>query len=471
MAKLRRLGRGLTAAGQSLGDMITRQEARDREERLRQAALALERLQHQNTMERVQAQEREQLRRQLLSHPEQAERMQAQGGAPPGIDPTRYGRSEPERVRPLLEGVEGAKTPGEVPSAPSLLGRARTEGLDTSSFPIPNPMTGAVAGQAASRPPIQELMRARQEKEASSKRAVEEKMRADVKHFLPGGAQGRELPGGETLIEELDPTAKGKATTQEALAGELSTVYKVAEAQAANMVERLTRGEKVKTAGQTAAATAEGRIGVELNPMNVAREAGRAGLIASAQERAKAQAPGAEGARTTQGERDAGAMFVALVNGHGRALEQEKKGAYIMPGLTTTLTSPIAGAIAGGMYPPAAVQYGTTALDFINTYTRLMSGVAARPDEIDRYTSSLFKQPSDTPKSAAAKQSARAVFMAAGQIKVQNGGFAAGRALGRAVEMGAMTPEVLASIKYEPEIIRGLMSVIDLPPEVLARIR
>jgi hypothetical protein len=123
------------------------------------------------------------------------------------------------------------------------------------------------------------------------------------------------------------------------------------------------------------------------------------------------------------------------------------------------------------MYPSDAIQYGTTALDFINTYTRLMSGVAARPDEIDRYTSSLFRQPSDTPKSAAAKQAARAVFMAAGQIKVQNSGYAAGRALGRAVETGAMTPDMLASIRYEPEILRGIMSIIDLPPEVLARIR
>ena len=471
MAKLRALARGFGAAGRSLGDIIARQEALAKEERARKAAIALEQLQQQGMMDRQRAQEQSALQRQILGNPQQAERLQSQGVSLPGLDVSKYGRSPAERISPLAEEVEKAQTPEAVPSAPGLLGRAQQEGLDTSSMPIPIPFAGV--GQAAARPDIRELMRARQEKEGRTKAAVEAKMRGE-EHIIPGTSQkGKVTPGGETLFTELSPTQKGQAETDQALSGKLSKVYAVAQGQAQNMVERLTRADKVATAGATSAAEAAGRLGEEFSLTNMAHKAQLAGMVSAAQTAGEAGAGGAGtgGAKPTQGERDAGAMFVALVNGHAKALEQEKKGAVIMPGLTTTLTSPIVGAVAGGMYPPGAVQYGSTALDFINTYTRLMSGVAARPDEIDRYTSSLFRQPSDTAKSAAQKQAARAVFMAAGQIKVQNSGYAAGRALGRAVEAGNMTPEMLAAIKYEPEILRGIMSVIDLPPELLSRMR
>lgn len=266
------------------------------------------------------------------------------------------------------------------------------------------------------------------------------------------------------LQQEPTPEQAGQIQLQTALAGPLSREYSVAEANAKNMVEVLTREERAQSAADISAATAGGQFDAIHDPGRMDTEVEFQRRLAEARH----QATGG-GTQTTEGERRAAMNLVPLLNSHSKALALEKgdtlrggEGARISPMMINAASSPAFDWATSWMFSENERNYMQAAIDYANTYGYIRSGVTVRSDEFPRYLSNLFALSQDTPAIVQQKQQARDVFNASMQISMGRSKFEGGAALGQAIKMGIINPEIINTITMDPEFQRGVMSKIQI---------
>ena len=263
----------------------------------------------------------------------------------------------------------------------------------------------------------------------------------------------------DTLTAGLNagiPEQKGEAFRREEISGKLSPQVALAKADVDNMVERLTRTEKVRTAGAVSGAQRSASLAAENDPTAVAGSANRAGQIASAE--AAARAPYVP---KTEGETRAAGSIVQLVGAHAKLTDMENRGMrypIAKEGLTTIplIGSTIGTMAAKGLEGPAEEAVAQAANFFIDLFGYVRSGVTVRPDERSNFARSLTWLPGESNVTRMQKQQSRQAFIAAAQIQAQRGAREAGKALGQAIQDGILQPDVVQMLQFtNPEMIRG----------------
>lgn len=225
--------------------------------------------------------------------------MESVGGLPIGL----FAPSERERTGEMLEQIGKAddlaalRTDQETIAGLKSRGINTTPGIEKTYTPGQGGSLTAAHFNPTSVGPTGDVLRA-----LSSRREqlTANQPTTQVNSYDPqtGASQTRFVPQNQLsglgpVQTSPTPEQKGEDWLEEQQAGPLSP----GAIAGANRVEAGTRAEKVRTAGSLAAASARGRLDVELNPAIVAREVEKVKQIAIAEAAAKRDAEGAQDAQ------------------------------------------------------------------------------------------------------------------------------------------------------------------------------
>lgn len=363
-------------------------------------------------------------------------------------------------------GIEGAKNPTELPSGiQGITDMLRASGGDVSPTLRQTPMEGgpntlpSTQFAPGQRPEIEQLDKLRQTREdqlvkhgpVTQMPFYSEKDNRMHNQFVPQS----QAPAYGALPQGPTPEQAGANTLAEKQAGELSPAMTQAQADAKNMLSRLTRPSlQADAQAQSFGSTFGQQSAWHQDPFTEQRieEARR---IAEAQNRANPMG--------TEGERNAAAAVLPLITADAKMREFEQAGTYIRPGAMTSITSPIIGAVAGAMnyFSPEDQQYATAALDYVNNIGKIMSGVQVRPDERDSFLAVMAVGPQDkTYEQKEQKRQARAAFNASAQSKLGRSADEAGRALGMAIAGGIIPQAILPTLEFTDDVFRTSMEAV-----------
>ncbi len=410
----------------------------------------------------------------LLSNPDAAERLSLQGGSLPGISNlASFGRSPREKVRPRIEDLLKAKTPGDVPSPTALVNQMGAEGVRDEAFQGPFP-TMNIPGvgrreQVAlplraqnERTPIEELLRAR---EATEGRLLgEERVKnAAIPRIQPDLSTGFQTREGDMVQTTLNPTQEGEKTRLAAASGTQHPAYVEAEKRIKIEMERALGPVMASRAGQVTTAQGMSQMGVDKMRQML-------GLDRDPNLPPPGQA--ARGDQSTQAERTAAGYMPTLAKAEGDAALAEDEGAFLPVLADVTATSPMMRSAVEtatgpfGAVSPKSRQYHDAAIEYVNTVGKIFSGVTVRQDEFPRFLYTYFRGTTDTDQQLTQKRQARAALGAAVAIAAGRSAREGGEALGRSIVAGKMSANILRTLNItDPEFLAGLSSIVGPIPQ------
>lgn len=393
-----------------------------------------------------------------------------------GMDLSVFEPAPSTRAQGVMEDIGSMKSPADL-TPMGVIGRLEGAGLDSTPgvqrIQAQTPEGGLPSSNfMPSQPPIfDRALGALKEKQGALEAEDRAKNLTKVESFDPTSLTSfsemvptRDVAKLGGVQTSPSPEQRGEMFQREQQAGPLDPVYLRAKADADNMMEVLTRGEKVTTAGQTAGAQEGARQRQTLAPWAIdarVEEANRKAQFAhdlSAQDRVN---------QSTAPERAAAMNVVPLLKAHGTAQQLEtgdplkrQRGARIGPMMLSAAGSPTMDWLVSGLFSEQEKQYMQAAIDYANTYGYIRSGVTVRQDEFPRYLSNLFALSTDTDQQIKQKQATRTAFNSAMQVAMGRSKQEGGRALGRAIQAGIVPPDVVNAIAMDPEFQAGVLEII-----------
>jgi hypothetical protein len=89
--------------------------------------------------------------------------------------------------------------------------------------------------------------------------------------------------------------------------------------------------------------------------------------------------------------------------------------------------------------------------------------VTVREDEFPRFLSAYFASDSDPEPLVTQKQTRRKSLISTMSIATGKGKVEAGRALGREIAAGRISPNILGQLSFPPDFIKGIMETYKVP--------
>lgn len=381
-----------------------------------------------------------QLMEKLLSDPALARRFKSGGvsdvgGIPIGL----LAPSDQEVLSPELARLGGVTNLDALPDDATESAWAASQGLTD-----PKQLLATLAAKRGA------LQTAERSKGSWRSQTAPDGSTSDV--FIPN----TEAAGHAPLKTGLTAQEQGAYDATKFLTGEGSPVVSAQKVANAQDMERGLGPLKARTAGMTAGAEANARLGVEGSPAALDLFKRHAEITASTRP-------------ATDTELLNAASFPQILTSNATAKSLEAKGASVSPFSLQMFVSPglqAAGSIAshipglGGLgMNPQQQAYMQSVYNWTNQVTFALSGKQTRAEEFPRFALTYF--PTDTeaknPALIAQKQRQREVLQMAAQIALGNRGGKreAGRAIGRALQAGIVSRDAVGQL--DPEVAQGVM--------------
>lgn len=366
-------------------------------------------------------------------------------------------------------GMSGAKSPSELPSSiEEIRDLMRASGGETGPVTRQTPMAGgpdtlpSTQYGLGERPELERLDQMRQGREQQLVKHgpvqqmpfYSEKTNQVFNQFVPQS----EVSSYGSLPQGPTPQQAGANTLAETQAGTLSPAMTQSKADAENMMSRLTRGSLQADARAQQFGLTSGQQSAYHSPQFTDARVAEAGQIDANQAEVSAT-----NRPLTEGEANAAAAVVPLMNADAKLRELENSGTYLRAMATQAVNSRVLGSVAASTnyFSPEDLQYATAGLDYATQVTKAMSGVQARADERDIFVSVLTVGPQDTtPELKDQKRQARSAFNAAVQLKLRNGAGVAGQALGNAIAQGIIPATILPTLEFTDPVFQGAMEAV-----------
>lgn len=317
---------------------------------------------------------------------------------PPGLDPSILQRSGAELTGDISKEISQAKDFGALPSELDIANRAQASGVEEPLQISRQLNRGTEPGQLPSSnfnlqsgPTIQSLTNQRNQRRDAINTAQELEM--DRKFAEAKGTAYNTGVGTNQAKNEQFP---------------IELQQKLFEGEQANSLKRNLEQSLNPIFSQRAGMEAGARKRAELAPDIVKAEVDRFKQMEEV--RAKNGIP-------TDAQSRASGLYIPLVRSDVGATALEKNGTFLGLGTQTMGNNPF----FNRFIADEQRQYLQHAQNFINIASLVLTGVTARPDEYQRYTSTLFALTNDDKVTLAQKQKARQDFMASVKARAQRG--------------------------------------------------